>query len=247
MAGIFGRCIALWLLLAPAPAAAEAWPAAPRTAEARAPVVLIYNHGTDRPQERHSCDEAQDVPAVVRDISAANGWTVRYLCSQATDGGVAGSYTYKRADEILDTVRGLREQGVPARHIFLLGQSAGGWSSLMAARKDHSGFNAIVAFAPAFAGPRHEMTKYPWWRNELQPRQIGELAAAARIEALIFAYDDDTFDRPRELAPLALVRGVRIVAFNRCGEGHGTAHGQCFRQGARRLIEDYIRARLAGR
>src|SRR6185503_20428244 len=126
------------LLLAAAGAAAEQGPAPPsppeRTEPRREPpavdpakaVILIFNHGTYRPQRRHQCNEDKDVPAVVRDLADANGWTIHYLCSAATDEGVAGSYTYKRADEILAVVASYRGRGVSAQRIFLLGHSAGG-------------------------------------------------------------------------------------------------------------------------
>jgi pimeloyl-ACP methyl ester carboxylesterase len=182
---------------------------------------------------------------VVREIANDNAWELHYLCSEATDAGARGSYTYKRADEILALVAEYRRKGVPARRIFLLGHSAGGWSSLMAARKDPSGFNAIVAFAPAFAGPRSEEAQFPIWRRQLQPQQIAYLAGAPRIDALIFAFDDDTFDRPEDLAPLRGVPGLRIVAYNDCaGGGHRTVYTACFRQSARQQIEAYIKARL---
>ncbi len=207
-------------------------------------VVLIVNHGTYRPQRRHQCNEGRDVPAVVRDLAAAHTWTIHYLCSSATDDGVDGSYTYKRADEILALVADYRGRGVPAERIFLLGHSAGGWSSLMAARKDHSGFNAIVAFAPAFAGPRHEEAQFPKWRRVLAPEQTAYLRQAKRIDALIFAYSDDDFDRPSELAPLESVPGIRLLAFDACKSGHGTTYSECFREGAKIEIEDYIKTRL---
>lgn len=250
---------ALLLVLAAAGAAAQQGPAPPGPLQERAPpratvpgdparaVVLIFNHGTTRPQRRHQCNEERDVPAVVRDVAAANGWTVHYLCSAATDDGVDGSYTYKRADEILAAAADLRAKGVPARRIFLLGHSAGGWSSLMAARKDASGFNAIVAFAPAFAGPRYEEAQYPKWRRQLAPQQTAYLREARRIEALIIAYSDDDFDRPVDLAPLESIPGVRLLAFDACQKGHGTTYTDCFRQGARIEIEDYIKSRLGAR
>lgn len=243
-ARVFAATLAAAMAAGTAPAGAETGRTTRELAQAGAPVVLIFNHGTRRPHLRHVCDESRDVPGVVRDLANANGWRIHYLCSPITDGGVQGSYTYKRAREILAVVASHRQQGVPARNIFLLGQSAGAWSSLMAARQDHSGFNAVVAFAPAFAGPRHEEAQFPHWRGTLQPQQLSYLAGARRIQALIFAYDDDTFDRPREIAPLARVPGVRIVPFNGCRAGHTTAYTQCFRYGARGQIESYLRARL---
>jgi pimeloyl-ACP methyl ester carboxylesterase len=247
----------LALVLAAAGAAAQQGPAPPAPlqdkpappretapADPAQSVVLIFSHGTYRPQRRHQCNEERDVPAVLREMAAANGWIVHYLCSAATDDEVAGSYTYKRADEILAAVAAQRARGVPAPRIFLVGHSAGGWSSLMAARKDASGFNAIVAFAPAFAGPRHEEAQYPKWRRELAPQQTAYLRQAKRIDALIFAYSDDDFDRPSELAPLEAIPGVRIIAFDACQKGHSTTYSDCFREGARVEIEDYIKTRL---
>ena len=243
MAFRLGLIAALWIAAA-FPGAAETGRPTPELAQDRAKVVLIFNHGTVRPQRQHECN-TRDVPGLVRDMADANGWTVHYLCSLATDGGLTGSYTYKRADEILAAVAQYRQQGVPARQIFLLGHSAGGWSSLMAARKDPSGFNAVIAFAPAFAGPRHEEQQYPVWRRQMQPQQIGYLAAAPRIDALIFAYDDDEFDRPLELDPLRRVPGIQIVAFNDCHQGHRTVYTDCFRQRAREQVESFIKSRLA--
>ncbi len=241
------RAPALLLLLLVAGSAAAQQRPAPREAAPAATaqaVWLIFNHGTARPQRRHQCSEERDVPAVVRDVAGANNWSVQYLCSAATDDGVDGSYTYKRADEILAAVAALHARGVPAQRIFLLGHSAGGWSSLMAARKDASGFNAIVAFAPAFAGPRYEEAQFPKWRRQLAPQQTAYLRQATRIDALIFAYSDDDFDRPGELAPLESIPGVRILAFDACHRGHGTTYSDCFREGARAEIEDYIKSRL---
>jgi pimeloyl-ACP methyl ester carboxylesterase len=239
------------------PAPLQEGPAPPREAAPTDParsVVLIFSHGTYRPQRRHQCNEDRDVPAVLREMAAANGWVVQYLCSAATDDGVEGSYTYKRADEILAAVAAQRARGVPARRIFLLGHSAGGWSSLMAARKDPSGFNAVIAFAPAFAGVRNwsgsgahcesERGLCPQWRSELMPRQMKYIREAKRIDALIFAYSDDQFDRPAELAPLESIPGVRIIAFDACQDGHATTYSDCFREGARVEIEDYIKTRL---
>jgi pimeloyl-ACP methyl ester carboxylesterase len=248
--------LVLFLVIFATGAGAQQGPAPPGPLQERAPppaaipgdpaqaVLLIFSHGTYRPQRRHPCDEERDVPGVVRDVAAANGWTVHYLCSAATDDGIDGSYTYKRADEILAAVAALRARGAAAQRIFLLGHSAGGWSSLMAARKDASGFNAIVAFAPAFAGPRHEEAQFPKWRRELAPQQTAYLRQAPRIEALIFAWSDDDFDRPADLAPLESIPGVRLLAFDACRSGHKTTYTECFREGARAEIEDYIKTRL---
>ena len=60
-------------------------------------------------------------------------------------------------------------------------------------------FNSAIIFAPAFAGPRHETKKYPWWREEARPAHIKEITKAKFIDVLVFAYEDDDFNRPEEL------------------------------------------------
>ncbi|MND01574.1 hypothetical protein D3C83_206140 [compost metagenome] len=60
-------------------------------------------------------------------------------------------------------------------------------------------------------------------------------------------YYDDTYERPEDLKPLESIPGIRILAFDACHAGHGTAYSECFRSGARAEIEDYIQRRLAKR
>ena len=48
-------------------------------------VVLIFNHGTVRPQYRHNCRPRRDVPGVVRSVAANSSWRIFYLCSLAID------------------------------------------------------------------------------------------------------------------------------------------------------------------
>jgi pimeloyl-ACP methyl ester carboxylesterase len=137
-----------------------------------------------------------------------------------------------------------RSLGVPARHIFLVGQSAGAWSSLLVQRQAADTINAVIALAPAFAGPRSEESVYPWWRREILPKQMEFMTQARVLNALIFAFPDDDYDRPQELAPLASISGVTLVAFQDCQGGHLTAFTACFRGKARETIEAYIRSRI---
>ncbi|MEQ8699675.1 MAG: alpha/beta fold hydrolase [Bauldia litoralis] len=219
-----------------------------RTGDPRRMVVLIFNHGTRRPQRRHVCNRERDIPQVVIAVAQRTKWRVHYLCSTATDGSEQGSYTYKRAKEIERVVDAYRARGVPASRIFLLGHSAGAWSSLIAARQYGHKFNAVVAFAPAFAGPRYEVAQFPWWRNRIRPRQVTDILSAGRMRALVFAYPDDAFNRPRELAFLKQLTGVRLVTFDRCPERtHGTTYSGCFARMAAPEVERYIRARLAAK
>jgi hypothetical protein len=223
-------------------ALAAALPAAAQEA-ARPPIVIVFSHGTVRPQVPHRCSAERDVPPVFAALAAQPGWRIDYLCSLATDGDEPASYTYKRAREIEARVATHRAAGVPARRIFLAGWSAGAWSSLLVARRGVAEFNAVVALAPAFAGPRSEIPVYPRWWNEHRPRQIADLAAAPRIDALVFAHDDDAFDRPEDLRFLAAIPGVSLIDLSDCRAGHGTAYSACFGERAGDTIRRYIRRR----
>lgn len=219
-----------------------------RTEDLRRTVVLIFNHGTNRPQFRHVCRRERDIPRIVSMVARNTRWRIHYLCSTATDGEQQGSYTYKRAKEIERVVDAYRARGVPASRIFLVGHSAGAWSSLIAARQFGHKFNAVIAFAPAFAGPRHEVAQFPWWRNQIRPRQVDDILRAGRMPALVFAYPDDAFNRPRELAFLSRLQGVRVVTFDRCPQrDHGTTYSECFARMAAPEVERYIRTRLAAK
>lgn len=206
--------------------------------------VLIFSHGTHRPQVRHQCNPQRDIPPVTRVVADGAGYRLHYLCSKAVDGKEAGSYTYKRAEEIKKVVESYRSRGVPAKKIFLVGYSAGGWSSLLASRDFGHRFNAVIAFAPAFAGPRHEIRIYPWWRRRIRPRQVSHLQTAARIPALVFAFPDDTFNRPQELSFLKEIDGVKLVTINHCRNGHKTPLGRCFEKAAAARMAKYIESRL---
>lgn len=210
-------------------------------------VILIFNHGTRRPQYPHECDRRQDVPDVVARLDRERDWQVVYLCSRATDGGQAGSYTFKRAQEIRRAVLHYRGQGVPRRRIFLLGHSAGGWSSLIAARQFNDEFNAVIAFAPAFAGPRHEESLYPWWRRRIRPQQVAFLTQARRIDALVFAYPNDQYNRPRDLRFLDRIPGVEMRTVTSCLGGHRTTYRDCFAEAALGRIRSFIQSRLTSR
>ena len=141
---------------------------------------------------------------VLSNFTKADNTYFYYLCSKAIDAGKTGSSIYKRKKEINKILDQLIEKGVNPQKIFLTGFSAGGWTSLMMMDELEKKFNSAIVFAPAFAGPRSEIKKYPRWRKIERPRQVKEMIEAKIIKALIFAYEDDAFNRPQELNFLTL-------------------------------------------
>jgi hypothetical protein len=80
-------------------------------------------------------------------------------------------------------------------------------------------FNGVIAYAPAFAGRRDESNIYPWWRKTVRPKQIKEILSAPEMDALVFAYENDAYNRPQDLQflsdhyPLTPTGGVDFVAY----------------------------------
>lgn len=194
--------------------------------------VIVYTHGTQSSLRREDCSNlGNQVPPSL--LALQNDHVlIYYHCSSAADSflfpSTAGNWIYERADELSDIVDELHDTGVPAKNIYLAGHSAGGWSALMATVEAGDRFNGVIAFAPAFAGRRSAVIRYPRWRREIRPRQIEKLLKAERIHALVIAYSDDPFDRPEDLEFLTDVypESLKLIGYN-CGVGHMTHIRDC--------------------
>ncbi|WNJ98830.1 alpha/beta hydrolase [Thalassospiraceae bacterium LMO-JJ14] len=210
-------------------------------------VVIVYSHGTRRPQYKEDCSRwGNSVPDSVLSLEQNDGFHVFFLCSNATDNGIRGSYIYSRAREIDGILDQLIAAGVQPRNIFLAGHSAGAWSSLMAARNSERKYNAAILFAPACCGPRYEETIYPEWRGMVRPTQVREISSAQRLNALVYGYPDDDFNRPQELRFLteAYPETVTLMDYS-CGSGHMTHLRDCRAGETADQILSFIRARTA--
>lgn len=218
-----------------------------KIANPRTATVVVYSHGTRRPQQYDNCEApGYTLPPVLARLDGGDVQVMRH-CSAAIEPRVretAGKQVFLRAEELLRLVKGLTARGVSPQRIYLAGNSNGGWSSLMAYARDPEAFAGVVAFAPAFAGPRSEESLYPWWRQVARPKQVKLLEDAAELNALVFAYEGDRFNRPQELAflPEAHPDTVRLIAYG-CGNArpHGTYRRDCREDQTLALIRDYIR------
>ena len=191
--------------------------------------VIIWMHGTDRPAIAGNLNCNDDMPPESL-MLAANKLDISlyYLCSNATDSGIKGSFIYKRVLELEETINLFNEAGIKPHNIYLSGFSAGGWTALMAAKAIPRKFNKGVLFAPAFAGPRYETRFFPVWRKIIRPKQVKEIIKAEKLEFLIFAYEDDPFNRPKELEFLIKKDEPfpEIVGYS-CKKGHFTYRKDC--------------------
>ena len=204
--------------------------------------VVIFSHGTTRPQKKEKCKKKYNaIPNSLSSLTEIDNVFIYYLCSKATDGNKPGSYIGKRVNEIENVIDQLLDNGIKPKNIFLSGVSAGGWSSLMLMSKVDSKFNSAIVFAPACCGPRHEINKYPKWRKEIRPKQVKEIESANSIKALIFSYDDDKFNRSKELMFLKKKspNTVKLVGY-KCGNGHNTYRKDCRINETKKIIKKYI-------
>jgi pimeloyl-ACP methyl ester carboxylesterase len=218
-----------------------------RLGNATAATVVVFSHGTVRPQIVENCGRwFNAVPESLLALEKSSGIHIYFLCSGATDGGIQGSFIFARAREIETTLDKLIAVGVSPRNIFLAGHSAGGWASLMMVKNAGHKFNAVIAFAPSCCGPRSEASIYPAWRGKVRPSQVRKILDVERIEALVFGYDDDRFNSPEDLRFLteAFPVSVKLVGYY-CGNGHTTHLRDCQLTKTTRLIRNYIRDRQA--
>lgn len=213
-------------------------------------VVIVYNHSTLQPRRREDCSAAHNaVPDSLRRL-AMDRLYIYFLCSRALERLTppTGDYVDQRVDEITLALSRLRAEGVTPRRTFLAGHSAGAWAALMTAVDHGDAFNGIVAFAPTFAGPRSETDAHPQWRLKARPRQIRQMQRAPRMDALVFAYRGDPFNRPQDLSFLteAWPGSVTLIGYG-CNNAkpHLTHLRDCRQNETRQRIRAFIEARLA--
>lgn len=218
----------------------------PTIANAEASRLIIWLHGQHNPRKKESCSKQFNLPPKsILALGKMADTHVYYHCTKIVDpkeegenkpddgihytwGFKNGSYILSRVAEIeglLDTFISL---GMKPENITLSGHSAGGWTSLLAAATYPEKFDNVIAFAPAFAGPRNEESLYPWWRKIIRPEQIEMIKTPNEVNKLIFAYEDDAFNRPQELTFLtdAFPNTAKLVS-QKCGGGHLSHKNDC--------------------
>lgn len=204
-------------------------------------VVVIYNHGSNPEFVPDECYPTQQTPGGVPPVVAGLAGSevkgrrilVYVLCTQERVGEFRhASQTgepkvVKRAREITAVVRQFQEAGMPPGRIFLSGQSAGAWASLLVANERAVSISGVIGFAPAFAG--HKATRQPGWQH-IRDRQREVLRGAGRLHALIFAFDGDAYEPPDDLRFLGEIAGVTLIDLHPCesGAAHHTAFRRCF-------------------
>lgn len=231
-------------------------------------VVILFSHGSGQefindPCEMQKYNAAFGVPAIVHALYgseiAGRKVVVDGYCTPTRRGYYnAGSQSgdpkvLLRSRDIEARAQSLIAAGVPGRQIFLVGHSAGGWASLMAKARNPAIANSVIAFAPAFAGQR--ATRQPGWQW-LHDHYAAQLRKAERLDAMVFAIENDAFETPDTLSFLDAIPGIERFSLSDTKLGavmcdsqtssHALVRNVCFTQTQGPLLKSYIEKRLAG-
>ncbi len=231
----------------------------------RQTVVLIYTHGSVGEFEPDPCrldrlDVPFGMPSAIAQLDGRRLWgklvRVDGFCTPSKVGqfDTASGRPRRlkvelRKEDLRERVLAYREQGVPARQIFLAGHSAGGWAALMLQAEEPTLFNAVVAIAPAFAGRRQDQDAL-WLR--VRQTEFDQLLSAPKLDGLLFAFEGDPYETPATLQLLASRWDLAFVAVAESArrqrgcnaEPHQTALDRCFAAGWSGAIGDWLASRL---
>lgn len=196
-------------------------------------ILIIFNHGSSKSDGRDCYSSPYNrKPKWLKDIDnkMINGLKVKVITpctgyesgSFPTRNGCGSIWVCERAEKIVDIIEDAISEGYRPRNIFVGGQSAGGWASLLIKRWNPGLFNGVIATAPAFNGRRRSrlcsepgcQTKVHWkptkinreierfWKSKMRLQHDKYLGLGSNhppdLRALVFAFQCDPFGHPSE-------------------------------------------------
>lgn len=231
-------------------------------ADPKSKAVVLFLHGSVVEKLDDTCDPSGEttgfsVPEVVTALAGTKvaGLEVVVFApchGRATQIGEPLKIE-QRVDAIEQTLQELARTGIDPSHIFLIGQSAGGWAALLHQKRHPGSVNSIIAFAPAFAGKKR-------WRpdswQQRHEKQREELMTANNISALVFAFENDEYNTPNDLAFLSQIKGTTLlrmpektIAGVTCeipffSSSHSQAYRKCFSSTQSDVLRNFLLQRL---
>lgn len=231
-------------------------------ANPKSKAVVLFLHGSVIEKLDDTCDPFGEtpgfsVPEVVKELAGTQiaGLEVVVMApchGRATQMGEPLKID-QRVAAIEQTLQELGRAGFDSSRIFLVGQSAGGWAALLHQKRYPGSANSIIAFAPAFAGKKHSRTSLWQQRHETQS---AEILAAPNLSALVFAFENDAYNSPEDLAFLEQIKGTKLlkmpeksIAGVPCdiplfASSHGHAYRKCFSSTQSEVLQGFLRQRL---
>lgn len=238
-------------------------------------VVIIYTPGSNHNFKPTSCtphniNSTYGIPNVINDLTKNKIDNKQVIidgyCSIAigkdTD-EVSSSITkpQARAKDLIHRIQQYINMGVPAKQIFVSGQSIGGWSSLLVIKELFDQIGGVIAFAPAFSG--HYATRNDFW-TKLQKRENNYLKNTKSINGLVYIFNKDRYykfddlDFLNSIPNLELIKlsdeimskqskSICINKYNRQMLGakqywheHSSVYKECFRKSQKEKIQTFI-------
>jgi len=243
-------------------------------------IVVIYHHGSAVEANSDGCRPTPDgafaenvrLPPVLVELDRLPGIAVRAVCTSAVGDTEAtrlesvravpcapnmSEFTPARYMKVCKRAARMRAwlaatlPAVPAERLFFAGTSAGAWASLLIDAGPDRPFNAVIGFAPAFAGNLVARRGEPPL-VAARERHYAFLESRSALPALIFAFVGDPYEAPGDetgLARLRAVPGFNVVALDAtgtCSESpHLCARASWFESVALATIRSYIACRVA--
>ncbi len=242
-------------------------------------IVIVYHHGSAAEANSDGCRPSPDgafaedvrLPPVLVELDRLPGIAVRAVCTGAVGSAGANRYEAARAApcttaaterapilrmKVCKRLARMRAwlaatlPTVPASRLFFAGHSAGAWASLLIDAGPDRPFNAVIGFAPAFAGKLSVRRREPYLLAA-RARHFGFLESRGELPALVFAFDGDPFEAPGDpsgLARLRLVPGFHLIALPgaACSPSpHLCAWAPWFASTALPVLRSYIACRVA--
>ncbi|MEQ1536455.1 MAG: alpha/beta hydrolase, partial [Burkholderiaceae bacterium] len=231
-------------------------------ANPKSKAVILYLHGSVVEKMDDRCDPnstmlGESVPEVIQHLNGTQVLGLEVMVFAPCHGRATKLGEPLKIDQrvqaIDETLKELNRAGVDSSQIFLVGQSAGGWAALLHQKRHPKSVNAVVAFAPAFAGKKQ-------WRPEVwQQRhesQAAEILSANLITSLVFAFKNDDYNSQVDLDFLSRIKGTTLlklpddaIAGVDCdiplfGSSHRNAFRKCFDQTQSGVLKSFLQERL---
>jgi predicted alpha/beta hydrolase family esterase len=212
-------------------------------------IVVLWTPGSNHNELAQPCYYAAGAPDLIYDLQDViidgKQVIVHGFCSRAVGNlGTGRSMSEARAPELEDFVRKYIEQGVPAKQIFVSGHSMGGWAAVLVGARKKVEIGGFIAFAPANGiWTSDRRTSGHWAAVARQKTAVEDLD---RLDGLLFLFESDPYNSPKDLAFMKEIPGIDFRAIPACGREspHRLYDYYCFKLNHRDDVRKYIEKRV---
>jgi hypothetical protein len=224
-------------------------------------IVVVYTHGSTTSRVPDGCDmETNDRPwGLPKSIANLEGiavgektLVVHAFCTPSRTGEPLTSSNSSRwkvrnkSRDLLALAAVYQSAGFAPDQVVFTGHSAGGYASLLAQMDKPGAIIKVIAFGPAFAGKRASRDPSEYRAHELFKKQLSE---ARSMNALMFLYDGDVYNRPIDLEAWQSNPGIEMVSLSgdsidgvNCGisYAHHRVFDNCFEKTQTEKLVEFI-------